>query len=99
MYNYVENNKLQDPFYLQVFIPLFSEAAKTKGFIGIIPDERNKPDKFSRIEGNLEPLNRMGKLIFNEKEKDNPHMKRLGEQFLLVNPQLKAPARPFSKAT
>lgn len=92
VYNYIENNKLQDPFYEQVFIPLFTDVAKDKGFIGIVPDERTKPDKFSRIEGNLEPLNRLGNLILNEAEKDNPHMKRLTEQFLLVTPKLSAPA-------
>lgn len=92
VYNYIENNKLQNPFYEQVFKPLFNERAKEQGYIGVIPDERAKPDKFSRIEGNLEPLNRDGRLIFNEAEKDNPHMKRLEEQFLLINPQLKAPA-------
>lgn len=92
IYNYIENNTLQDPFYEQVFIPLFADKAKEKGFIGIIPDLRKKPDKFSRIEGNLEPINRLGKLILNEKEKDNPHFKRLEEQFLLLNPQMKAPA-------
>lgn len=91
VYNFIENNTLQDPFFEQVFIPLFTEAAKTKGFIGITPDQRVKPDKFSRVEGNLEPLNRFGKLVFNEKEKENPHMKRLAEQFLTVNPQLTAP--------
>lgn len=92
VYNYIENNTLQDPFYEQVFIPLFSKAAREKGFIGIVPDNRKKPDKFSRIEGNLEPLNRLGKLILNEREKANPHMKRLEEQFLLLNAQMKAPA-------
>lgn len=93
IYNYIENNKLQDPFYQQVFIPLFAAAAKEKGtMIGIIPDERDKPDKFSRIEGNLEPVNRLGCLILNEDEKGNPHMQRLEEQFLLVNPKLSAPA-------
>jgi hypothetical protein len=92
VYNYIENNTLQNPFYEQVFIPLFAAAAKQNGFIGIIPDDRKKPDKFSRIEGNLEPLNRLGKLIFNEKEKENPHMKRLIEQFKCLNPQMKAPA-------
>jgi len=91
-YNFIENNTLQNPFYEQVFIPLFAEKAKTEGFIGIIPDDRSKPDKFSRIEGNLEPMNRMGKLILNEKEKENPHMKRLEEQFLLLNAQMKSPA-------
>lgn len=93
VYNYIENNTMQDPFYEQVFIPLFVSAAKEKGEqIGIIPDTRKKPDKFARIEGNLEPLNRMGNLIFNEAENGNPHMKRLEEQFKLVSPQLKAPA-------
>jgi len=92
LYNYIENNTLQDPFYQQVFIPLFTKKAKEKGFLGILPDERSKPDKFSRIEGNLEPLNRTGRLILNEAEKGNPHMKRLEEQFLLVNPRLAAPA-------
>ena len=92
VYNFLENNTLQDPFYQQVFIPLFEEQSKTKGFIPITPDERKKPDKFSRIEGNLEPLNRLGKLILNEKERNNPHMKRLEEQFLLINAQMKSPA-------
>ncbi len=92
VYNFIENNTLQNPFYEQVFIPLFETKAKTDGFIGITPDGRNKPDKFSRIEGNLEPLNRLGNLILNEKEKDNPHFIRLEDQFKLVNPQLSAPA-------
>lgn len=92
VYNFIENNKLQDPFFEQVFIPLFNEEAKTKGFIGITPDTRAKPDKFSRIEGNLEPINRFGNLIFNIKEQDNPHMIRLEEQFKLINPQMKSPA-------
>lgn len=92
VYNYVENNSLQDPFFEQVFIPLFAELAKEKGFIGITPDTRKKPDKFSRIEGNLEPLNRSGCLILNEKEKNNPHMQRLEDQFLMLSAQLGAPA-------
>lgn len=90
---YTENNTLQDPFYEQVFIPLFVSAGKQKGYyLSIAPDDRKKPDKYSRIEGNLEPLNRQNRLIFNEKEKSNPHMMRLAEQFLLINPRLNAPA-------
>ena len=93
VYFITENNTLQDPFYQQVFKPLFIEAGKRNGYyLSISPDERKKPDKYSRIEGNLEPLNRQGRLILNEREKGNPHMVRLEEQFLLVNPQLKAPA-------
>ena len=93
IYNYIENNSLQDPFYEQVFIPLFIAAAKTRGInIPITPDDRKKPDKFSRIEGNLEPLNRAGRLVLNERERDNPNMIRLEEQFLLVQDGLPAPA-------
>jgi hypothetical protein len=91
VYNYIENNKLQDPFYQQVFLPLFAAKGKEAGFIGIIPDTRNKPEKFERIEGNLEPLARKGWLILNENERENPHMKRLAEQFLLVSRQMKSP--------
>lgn len=93
VYNYIENNKLQNPFYQQVFIPLFAQARKVHNkIINISPDERIKPDKFARIEGNLEPLNRQGNLILNEAEKGNPHMQRLSEQFLMVTPRLTAPA-------
>jgi hypothetical protein len=89
VYNYIENNTLQDPFFQQVFIPIFSQLAKEKGHaINITPDNRKKPDKFARIEGNLEQLNRTGKLIFNEDEKQNPHMQRLKEQFEAVEPTL-----------
>lgn len=93
VYNYIENNTLQDPFFEQVFVPLFVQASKTRAdMIGIAPDERKKPDKFSRIEGNLEPLNRQGRMVLNEAERGNPHMERLAEQFLLVSPGLPAPA-------
>ncbi|MDR1454101.1 MAG: hypothetical protein LBJ01_00460 [Tannerella sp.] len=94
IYNYIENNSLQDPFYEQVFLPLFEKASKEKGTVGIIPDERKKTDKYSRIEGRLEPLNRLGKLVFNESERGNPHMKALEEQFILFCPQMKDPAGP-----
>jgi hypothetical protein len=92
VYNLIENNTLQDPFYRQVFIPLFMERAEAGRAINIAPDERKKPDKFSRIEGNLEPLNRQGRLILNADKKDDPHFRRLEEQFLLLTPRLSAPA-------
>ena len=92
VFYFIENNKLQDPFYEQVFLPLFAAKGQEKGFIPISPDTRKKPEKFDRIEGNLEPLNRQGKLILNIDEKDNPHMQRLEEQFLLLNKRMKAPA-------
>jgi hypothetical protein len=93
IYNYIENNTLQDPFFEQVFMPLFYKKGQERGHhIGIIPDVRKKPDKFSRIEGNLDPLYRSGRLIFNIKEKNNPHMQKLIEQFKLFSPSMKAPA-------
>lgn len=93
VYNFIENNTLQNPFYEQVFIPLFAQARiNYNKIINITPDERKKPDKFARIEGNLEPLNRMGNLILNEDEKGNPHMQRLEEQFKMISPRLPAPA-------
>ncbi len=91
-YNYIENNTLQDPFFEQVFIPLFRKFGEERGHLPISGDDRKKPDKFVRIEGNLEPLNRNGQLIFNVDEQDNPNMQRLAEQFLAINPQLTFPA-------
>lgn len=93
IYNFIENNSLQNPFYEQVIVPAFREKANSLDrLINIMPDTRKKPDKFSRIEANLEPLNRQGLLIFNEKYSDNPHYKRLEEQFLGVTPKLSLPA-------
>lgn len=90
--SFIENNTLQDPFYEQVFIPLFAEKGKKQGFIGILPDERKKPPKFDRIEGTLEPLNKQNRLVLNIDEKDNPNMVRLAEQFLLINRAMRSPA-------
>lgn len=79
---YIENNTLQDPFYQQVLLPLiFQKGKEKKNVLPVSPDDRDKPDKWFRIEGTLEPLNRMGLLILNEEEKENPHMKRLEAQF------------------
>jgi hypothetical protein len=79
---FIENNTLQNPFYEQVFLPLIYERANATGvFLPISPDERNKPEKWSRIEGTLEPINRLGHLFFNEKFADDPHMIRLKAQF------------------
>lgn len=47
----------------------------------IMPDTRSKGDKYSRIEGLLEPLHRSGHLRFNAAEEENPDMKRLMAQF------------------
>lgn len=93
VYSYMENNKLQDPFFKQVFKPLVAKARRLyKITLNIIGDEEKKTDKATRIEANLEPLDRDGSLIFNEDEKDNPHMKELTDQFKLFELNLPYPA-------
>ena len=93
VYCYMENNKLQDPFFKQVFKPLLAKARKQHNImLNIIGDEEKKTDKATRIEANLEPLDRDGSLVFNEDEKDNPHMKELIDQFKLFELTLPYPA-------
>jgi len=83
---YIENNSLQDPHYQQVLLPLIYQRADSYGFnLPITEDKRSKPDKFFRIEGTLEPLNRLGNLIFNEKLKDEPNMVRMHDQMIGVS--------------
>jgi hypothetical protein len=96
-YFFIENNTLQDPFYQQVLLPLiFAEGEIQKDILGVTPDDRQKPDKYFRIEGTLEPLNRMGNLILNQEEKEDPHMKRMEVQFKSVSPNSKTMDGPDS---
>ena len=93
VYCYMENNKLQDPFFKQVFQPLVAKARKLNSItLNIKGDEEKKTDKATRIEANLEPLDRDGSLVFNEAEKDNPHMIELMDQFKLFELTLPYPA-------
>lgn len=90
---YIENNNLQDPFFEQVLKPAQKKVGDKKGYhLSIAPDARKKPDKYLRIVGTLQELNREGNLIFNENEKGNPHMQRLEEQFLMLSNTMKFPA-------
>jgi predicted phage terminase large subunit-like protein len=85
-YYYMEANLIQD-----ILMEEFHKVGKVVGkMVPIKGDERKKPDKFTRIESLLEPLNRAGKLIFNEREKENPHMQRLDEQFKAFQPGSRA---------
>lgn len=87
---YIENNSLQNPFYEQVLLPLIRDKAKAKDIsFPVTPDTRKKGDKYTRIEGTLEPLNRLGNLIFNIAEKDNKNMQRMEGQMLAVSPKQK----------
>lgn len=90
LYCYVECNGFQDAWYQDVFMPALRNMEKANGTLAVSPDDRDKPDKFSRIEGNLEPINRRGSLIFNEAERNDPHMMRLEEQFKAIEPNLPA---------
>jgi hypothetical protein len=98
VYVFIENNTLQDPFYQQVLLPLIYEEGKRRNndVLGITPDDRPKPDKYFRIEGTLEPLNRLGLFILNIEEKENPHMKRMETQFKSVSPNSKTMDGPDS---
>jgi hypothetical protein len=90
---YMENNKLQDPFFQQVFQPLVRKARElNKISLFIKGDEKKKTDKTVRIEANLEPLDRDGLLVFNRDEADNPHLMELISQFKLFEEKLPYPA-------
>ncbi|GAB6010807.1 hypothetical protein [Viscerimonas tarda] len=89
VYSWMENNKLQDPFFQQVFQPIVRKIRKQKNIaLYIKGDTEPKTDKAVRIEANLEPMNREGNLILNEAEKDNPNMVRMEEQFKLFTIRL-----------
>lgn len=93
VYWYMENNKLQDPFYEQVFKPLLrDEVERRKIQLHIKGDGRKKSDKATRIEANLEPIDRNCLWVFNEEEKDNPMMQELINQFKLFEMHLPYPA-------
>lgn len=83
---WIENNSLQDSFYEQVIYPELRKRAKQfRRNLPISKDTRNKPDKFYRIEGTLEPIHRNGDLIFDERLKDTPDMERMEDQMLDVS--------------
>ncbi|MBR3648264.1 MAG: hypothetical protein IKN59_07755 [Paludibacteraceae bacterium] len=87
---YIENNSLQAPFFEQVLQPaIFKESQKRGELLPVIPDTRDKKDKYTRIEGTLEPINRAGLLIFNEAEAEDPDMRRLKSQFKAFSPKQK----------
>ncbi len=85
-YYYMEEVLLQD-----VILGEFYKVGKQhNSTIPIMVDKRKKDHKFTRIEALLEPLHRNCKLYLNEAERDNPHMKRLDEQFVAFAPGSRA---------
>lgn len=86
---WIENNSLQDPHYQQVVKPLIQKYREDTGVkLPIKEDKRKKPGKFDRIEA-MQDDNDDGNIIFNEKEKDNPMMKEMEDQWLAVSPDCK----------
>lgn len=82
---------MEQVFLQEMFMDDFYRAAQETGKqVPITGDIRPKPDKFQRIEALLEPLNRNGKLYFNEAEKDHPGMAVLIEQFIDFGPGSRA---------
>ena len=93
VYCYVENNKLQDPFFKQVLKRHLNRLKKkTTVQLNILPDEDKKTDKATRIEANLEPMDREGELVFNREEANSLDMKELMEQFKCFEMTLPYPA-------
>ena len=89
--NWIENNSLQEPFWEQVLKPLIKTVAKLLNRIPLFMslDKRKKDDKYTRIEGTIEPIYKQGSLYFNIDEKDNPSMQKMEEEFLGVAPNSK----------
>lgn len=86
LFSYIENNTLQNPFFEQVLLPLIYERSTERGSsLYITPDTNSKPDKWVRIEGTLEPLVRLGHLVFNLDEERDPHMQRMTKQLLTAS--------------
>ena len=86
IYHYIEWPWIDDTLKREII-----KANKRHGAtLPLKPDERDKPDKFFRIESNLEPLNREEKLVFSHKLKDSDHMKNMEDQFLALSPTSRA---------
>ena len=89
----------QVPVYFYIEWPSIDETLKIeldkankrhKVTLPLKADERNKPDKFFRIESALEPLNRNEKLWFSIDLKPSDHMKNMEAQFLAISPTSRA---------
>jgi hypothetical protein len=86
VFYYIEYPWIDDALKIEI------KAANKRHKTTLVPkaDERKKPDKFYRIEANLEPLNRAGKLIFNEDLQGSEDMTETEGQFLALSPKSKA---------
>lgn len=87
LYCYIEKNVNDEEIKRQL-----AQTAKERNgkVLPVSFDDRVKGDKFTRIESQLEPLDRNGLLYFNEAEKDNADMKTLIAQFRAFAPKSRA---------
>lgn len=84
---YMECNSLQEGYFEIFFEPEFKRISREKKVpVFIKKDTRPKVNKYTRIEGTLDPPHRLGWLIFNEKEKGTPDMEETEGQFKAVSP-------------
>lgn len=84
---HMECNSLQEGYFDVFFETEFKRISKEKGIpLYVKKDERVKANKYTRIEGTLEPANRLGWLVFNQKEEATPDMKEAIGQFKAVSP-------------
>lgn len=86
VYYYIEYPWIDDALKIEI------KAANKRHKTTLVPkaDERTKPDKFYRIEATLEPLNRAGKLIFNQDLQGSEDMDNTEGQFLALSPTSRA---------
>jgi len=87
VYYFIEKNLNEEDIRRHLYL-----ASKAHGnkVLPVSFDARAKPDKFARIESNLEPLDRNGQLYFNEAEADFPDMKNAIDQFKAFAPKSRA---------
>lgn len=86
VFYYIEYPWIDDALKIEI------KAANKRHNTTLVPkaDERSKPDKFYRIEANLEPINRAGKLIFNQELEGSEDMDNTEGQFLALSPTSRA---------
>lgn len=76
---------MEEVFLQSLLFKDFAAQAIKRGYpLSLKGDKRKKPDKDSRIMATSGEFER-GMVYFNEKEKENHHMMRLVEQFLLFH--------------
>ncbi|MGV3705440.1 MAG: hypothetical protein ACO1NU_08680 [Arcticibacter sp.] len=85
---YIENNTLQAPHYEQVILPAIYKKAEEDNLDtipSISPDTRKKPEKFDRVEGTLQPIDKNGNLIFDSRIQKDKYMSVMEDQMLSVS--------------